>query len=74
MYPPDTLHTCLSAYLGYPSNPKVKIGELNNNLTLLHKLWALMLSPTKPQERRELKDVLGECLTAEDKKKDKNFE
>jgi len=55
VYPPDTLHTCLSAYLGYPSNPKAKIGELDNNLTWLHKLWALMLSPAKPQEQCKLK-------------------
>lgn len=74
MYPPDTLHTCLSAYLGYPSNPNVKIGELDNNMTRLHKLWALMSSPAKPQEQRELKDVLGKFLTAEDKKKGEKFE
>jgi hypothetical protein len=74
MCPPDTLHTRLSAYLGYPSNPTVKIGELDNNSTWLHKLWALMPSSAKPQEQRELKDVLGEFLTAEGKKKGKKFE
>jgi hypothetical protein len=62
MFPPDTLHTCLSAYLGYPSNPNVKIGELDNNMTWLHKLWALMSSLVKPQEQRGLKDVLGKFL------------
>lgn len=33
-----------------------------------------MLSPAKPQEQCKLKDVLGEFLTAEDKKKGKKFE
>lgn len=74
MFSPDTLHTCLSAYLGYSSNPNVKIGKLDNNMTWLHKLWALMSSLAKPQEQRELKDVLGKFLMAEDKKKGKKFE